>query len=101
MNEREKLYSRNGYASKELKRLRTERKWINEEACEKNKEEGSERIKESRYNRNYDKGTFMTEKIPLYLERKNSKGKKIMPRFRCGRKRDQIGILDGKGRESV
>jgi hypothetical protein len=56
--EREKYYQRNRYAS-EVERLRPKGRWMNVEVSEKdkdtNKQERRERIKESRYNREYDR----------------------------------------------
>jgi hypothetical protein len=66
-NEREgeKYYQRNGYASKEVERLRAKGKWINVELNERDKDtekqERRERIKKSRYNRKYER--CMTEEI--------------------------------------
>jgi hypothetical protein len=81
--EREKYYQRNGYASEEVERLRAKGRWMNVELSERDKDTGKqerrERIKESRYNRNYEK--CMTEE---YLERENAKERKMMARFRCG-----------------
>jgi hypothetical protein len=84
--EREKYYQRNGYASEEVERLRAKGRLINVELSERDKDtdkqERRERIKESRYNRNYEK--CMTEEIPEYLERENAKERKMMARFGCG-----------------
>jgi hypothetical protein len=53
--ERKKFYQRNGYASEEVERLRTEGIWMSAELTERSKDtdkqERRERIKESRYNR--------------------------------------------------
>jgi predicted peptidase len=60
---REKYYQRNRYASEEVERLRAKGKWMNVELSERDKytdkQERSERIKESRYNRKYER--CMTE----------------------------------------
>jgi hypothetical protein len=64
--ERRKCYQRNGYGSEEVERLRTKGRWMNVELSERNKDtdkqERRERIKESRYNRKYEK--CMTKEIP-------------------------------------
>jgi hypothetical protein len=46
------------------------------------KQERRERIKESRYNREYER--CMTEEIPEYLGRESAKERKMMATFRCG-----------------
>jgi hypothetical protein len=46
------------------------------------KQERRERMKESRYNRDYER--CMIEEIPQFLVRESAKEKKIMARFRCG-----------------
>ncbi|KAJ3629148.1 hypothetical protein MTP99_013561 [Tenebrio molitor] len=59
---------------------------MNAELSEKDKntdkQERKERIKESRYNKEYDK--CMTEEIPEYLGRESAKERKMMARLRCG-----------------
>jgi hypothetical protein len=45
------------------------------------KQERRENIKESRYNREYER--CMTEEIPEYLGRETSRERKMMGRFRC------------------
>jgi hypothetical protein len=64
--EREKYYHRNGYANEEVERLRAKGRWMNVELSDRNKgtdkQERRERIKESRYNREYER--CMTEEIP-------------------------------------
>jgi hypothetical protein len=64
--EREKYCRRNGYASKEVERLRLRR----------------ERIRESRYNREYER--CVAEDVPVYLGKERAKERKMMARFRCG-----------------
>jgi hypothetical protein len=68
--ERGKYYKRNGYASKEVERLRAKGRWMNVNMSERDKDtdkqERRERIKESK-NRKYE--SCITEKIPEYLER--------------------------------
>jgi hypothetical protein len=80
--ERENYYQRNGYAREEVERLRTKGKWMNAELSkrikDRDKQERIERIKEFRYNREYERG--MTEAIPEYLERE----REIRARLRCG-----------------
>jgi hypothetical protein len=64
--ESEKYYQRNGYASKEVERLRVKGRWMNVELSERDKDtdkqERRERIKETRYNREYER--CITEEIP-------------------------------------
>jgi hypothetical protein len=66
---REKYYQRNGNASEEVERLRAKGRWMNAELSEtdkdSDKQEKRERIKESRYNRMYER--CMTEEILEYL----------------------------------
>jgi hypothetical protein len=68
---KENYYQRNGYPSEDVKRLRAEGRWKNVKLSERDKDtdkqERKERIKESRYNREYEKS--MTEEIPKYLGR--------------------------------
>jgi hypothetical protein len=75
--EREKYYQRNGYASEEVERLRAKGRLINIELSERDKDtdkqERKKSIKESRYNRNYEK--CITEEIPEYLERERMQKK--------------------------
>jgi hypothetical protein len=63
-------------------------RWMNVELSEKDKDtdrqERRERIKESRYNRKYER--CMTEQIPEDLGRESAKERKMMARFRCGNK---------------
>jgi hypothetical protein len=84
--EREKYYQRKVYASEEVERLRAKRRWMNVDLSERDKDTGKqerrERIKESSYNREYEK--CMAEEIPAYLERESAKERKMMARFRCG-----------------
>jgi hypothetical protein len=80
--EREKYYQRNGYASEEVEGLRAKwmrARWMNVELSERDKDtdkqERRERIKESRFNKKYDRGN---SGVP------GDKETKIMARFRCG-----------------
>jgi hypothetical protein len=59
-----KFYQRNGYASEEVDEC-------SERDKDTDKQERKERIKESRYNREYER--CMTEKIPKYLEKESEK----------------------------
>jgi hypothetical protein len=65
--------------SEEVERLRTKGRWMNMDLSEKDKDtdkqERRERIKESRYNREYER--CMTEEIPEYLGRERSRGTKV------------------------
>jgi hypothetical protein len=83
--EREKYYQRNGYASEEVERLRAKGRRnveVSERDKDTDKQERRERIKESRYNRKYER--CMTEEIPEYLGRESAKERQIMARFSCG-----------------
>jgi hypothetical protein len=57
---------RNGYASLEVERLRAKGRWMNVEPSKRDKDtdkqEGRERIKKSKYNREYER--CMTEEMP-------------------------------------
>jgi hypothetical protein len=68
---REKYYQKNGYTSEEMERLRAKGRWMNVELSERDKDtdkqERRERVKECRYNREYEK--CMTEVIPEYRRR--------------------------------
>jgi hypothetical protein len=46
------------------------------------KQERRERIRESTYNREYER--CMAEDVPLYLGRESARERKMMTRFRCG-----------------
>jgi hypothetical protein len=69
--EREKYCRRNGYASEEVERVRAEGRWMCAELSERDrdtdKQERRERIRESRYNREYER--CVTEDVPVYLGR--------------------------------
>jgi type IV secretory pathway VirJ component len=84
---REKYYYRKGYANEEVERLRAKGRWMNVELSERDKDtakqERMEKIKESRFNREYER--CMTEEIPEYLGRESVKERKIMARL-CGNK---------------
>jgi hypothetical protein len=84
--EREKYCRRNGYASEEVERVRAEGRWMCAELSERDrdtdKQERRERIRESRYNREYER--CVTEDVPVYLRRESAKERKMVARFRCG-----------------
>jgi hypothetical protein len=69
-----------------VERLRAKGRGMNVELSESDKDidkqERRERIKESRYNRKYER--CMTEEILEYLGRENAKEGKMIARFRCG-----------------
>jgi hypothetical protein len=67
-----------------VERLRAKGRGMNVELSErdKDKQERRERIKESRYNRKYER--CMTEEILEYLGGENAKEGKMIARFRCG-----------------
>jgi hypothetical protein len=85
---RHKYCRRNGCASEEVERLRAEGRWMCVELSERDrdtdKQERRERIRESRYNREYER--CVTEEVPVYLARESAKERKMMARFRCGNK---------------
>jgi hypothetical protein len=94
-------YQRNGYASEEVKSLRAKGRWMNVELSERDKDtdkhEKRKRIKESRYNREYER--CMTEEIPEYLWRESAKERKMMAKFRCGNEeRENRYWTDGEER---
>jgi hypothetical protein len=78
--EREKYCRRNGYASEEVERVRAEGRWMCAELSERDrdtdKQERRKRVRESRYNREYER--CVTEDVPVYLgkerERKENYG---------------------------
>jgi hypothetical protein len=69
-----------------VEKLRPKERWMNVEPSERDKDtdkqEKRERIKESRYNKEYER--CMTEEVPEELERESAKERKMMARFRCG-----------------
>jgi hypothetical protein len=84
-----------------VERLRAEGIWMNAELSERdkdtNKQERRERIKESRYNREYER--CMTEGIPECLGKKSARERKMMARFRCGN--EEREVLDGRRGKKV
>jgi hypothetical protein len=83
---KEKSYQRNEYASEEVEKLRAKLRWMNVEVSERDKDtdkqERNERIKESRFNKEYER--CMTEEIPEYLLRESARERKMMARLRYG-----------------
>jgi hypothetical protein len=77
-NTEKKYYQRNGYSSEEVERPRAKGRWRNVKLSKRDKDtdkqERRERIKESRYNKEYER--WMTEEILEYLRRENAKRKK-------------------------
>jgi hypothetical protein len=69
-----------------VERLRAKGRWMNVELSERDKaidkHERRKRIKESRYNRKYER--CLIEEIPEYLRKEISRERKMMARFRCG-----------------
>jgi hypothetical protein len=93
--EREKYCRKNGYTIKEVERVRAKGRWMCAELSEKDrdtdKQERRERIRESRYNREYER--CVTEDVPVYLGRESAKERKMVARFRCGNEeRERTGI---------
>jgi hypothetical protein len=80
--EREKYSQRTGYASEELERDK-----------QTDKQERKERIREFRYNREYER--CMIEEIPEYLRRESARERK-MARFRCGNEGEVLAGRRGK-----
>ncbi|KAJ3635039.1 hypothetical protein MTP99_007976 [Tenebrio molitor] len=84
--EGEKYCRRNGYASEEVERVRAEGRWMCAELSDRDrdtdKQERRERIRESRYNREYER--CVAEDVPVYLGKERAKERKMMARFRCG-----------------
>ncbi|KAH0820032.1 hypothetical protein GEV33_002761 [Tenebrio molitor] len=76
---RNKCYQRNEYASEEMERLKAKGRWTNVEVSERDKgtdkQERRERIKESKYNRKYER--CMTEEIPEYLGRESARERNL------------------------
>jgi hypothetical protein len=54
---------------------------LSERDRDTDKQERRERIRKSRYNREYE--TCVTEDVPVYLGRESAKERKMMARFRC------------------
>jgi hypothetical protein len=75
-----------------VERLRAEGIWMNAELSERDKDtdkqERRERLKESRYNREYER--CMTEEIPEYLGKESARERKIRARFRCGNEEREV-----------
>jgi hypothetical protein len=99
---KEKSYQRNEYASEEVEKLRAKLRWMNVEVSERDKDtdkqERKERIKESRFNKEYER--CMTEEIPEYLLRESARERKMMARLRCGNE-ERKQELDGRGGKKV
>jgi hypothetical protein len=87
---RNKCYQRNEYASEEMERLKAKGRWTNVEVSERDKgtdkQERRERIKESKYNRKYER--CMTEEIPEYLGRESARERNLD----VGTRREKTGI---------
>ena len=83
--EREKYYERNGYAWKEVEKLREQGRRMCKELIKRDddiqKQEGRGDIKNSRYNAKY--ANIMCESSPAYLLRECKEERKIIARFRC------------------
>ncbi|KAJ3626522.1 hypothetical protein MTP99_017012 [Tenebrio molitor] len=74
---------------------------LSERDKDQDKQERRERIRESRFNREYER--CITEDVPVYLGRESTKERKVMARFRYWerREREREQVLDGKRREKV
>jgi hypothetical protein len=55
---------------------------LSERDRDTDKQERRKRIRESRYNREYER--CVTEDVPVYLGKESAKERKMMARFRCG-----------------
>jgi hypothetical protein len=97
---REKYYQINGYASKEVERLRAKGRCVNVELSKRDKDtdkpERRKRIKESRYNREYER--CVTKGVPEYLKIQSARERKIMTKFRCEKEERENGYWK-KGEE--
>jgi hypothetical protein len=85
--EEKKCYQRNEYASEKVERLEAKGRWANVEVRERDtgtdkQERRERRIKESKYNRKYER--CMTEEIPEYLGRESARERKMIAKFKCG-----------------
>jgi hypothetical protein len=80
-----------------VEKLRAKGRWKNVDLCERDKDtdkkEKKERIKDSRYNRAYER--CMTEEIPEYLWRESARETKMM-----ARRREKIE-MDGRRGKNV
>jgi hypothetical protein len=69
-----------------MERLKAKGRWTNVEVSERDKgtdkQERRERIKESKYNRKYER--CMTEEIPEYLGRESARERKMIAKLNCG-----------------
>jgi hypothetical protein len=119
--DRENYYQRNEYASEEGERLRTKGRWMNAELSERNQDTDMqnrrERIKESRYNREYERGIWrerererenegeiqMWEREERKQVLEGTRGKKVQNVLRGERERDDrahgCGEMRERGRE--
>jgi hypothetical protein len=70
---------------------------LSERDRDSDKQETRERIKESKYNKEYER--YMIEEIPEYLGRESARERKMMARFRCGNeKRENRYWVEGEER---
>jgi hypothetical protein len=74
---------------------------LSERDKDQDKQERRERIRESRFNREYER--CITEDVPVYLGRESTKERKVMARFRYWerRERERTGIGRKKKREGA
>jgi hypothetical protein len=63
------------------------------------RERRRKRMKETRYNRKYER--CMTEEIPEYLCRESPRERKIMARFKCGNKEREIRWKEKERKEDA
>jgi hypothetical protein len=100
--DRNRYYQRNGYARKEVERLRPKGRWMNVQLSERDKgtekQERRERIKKSRYNRKYERCITGNSGVP---GGRKCKRKKEDSEFYLWRRGERKSILDGRRGKKV
>jgi hypothetical protein len=100
--EREKYCRRNGYASEEVERMRAEGRWMCAELSDRDrdtdKQERRERIRESRYNREYERRGKGCSGVPGEREGERKENDGEIQMWERG-EREQV--LDGRRRKNV
>lgn len=111
--DRQNYYERNGYACAKIEELREAGRWMNGELHMRDKDidqqERRTKIKESRYNRSYER--IITEELPKYEKRESAREKRMLARFRCGNEEREnrywmeeekrVCRMCGEGRETI
>jgi hypothetical protein len=90
---------RNGYASGEVERLRAEGRWMSTELSERDKQERRERIRQSRYNREYER--CITEDVPVYLGKREREREENDGEIQMRERGEREQVLDGRRGENV